>query len=348
MNLQWWLFICFLHILLINRASSHVDSSLILPKYDTNYVGKYRHKVNLSLLTLTRGLNVKLYNRDNSRQFLEYAPNDLANFGFGFCYKWLSLEAAFRSPFDKLNPTKGETDQFSLRANVIRQKFWSSLIIANYQGFYLSNTDVVDKQWFEKNKNYPLRPDMRTRTFYIVTNYVFNHKKFSVMASVNNFERQIKSAGSFIMGGAFTQYGFDGDSSFVPLKVKENFSEKSTVKGINTKFIAVNIGYMYTLVIKKRYFAHVALIPSIGLKTTRYFYQTPQISQDDNSIGAAADTRFSLGYNSERAFGGIGVQSIALNSNSNGKKVVDYGYLSVKLFYGRRISIGKKSKTKSR
>lgn len=339
MLLRYAVLICTLISLVQLNAYNCRDTTDVQFKYDTCYIGKYRNNLNISILTLSRGLNVRLYNQANLNQFLNYSPNNLANLGFGICYKWLSMEAAFRSPFDKGNAKKGQTKQFSLRVNIIRQRFWTSLMIVNYRGFYLTNPDLIDKKWFDYNQNYPQRPDMVTHTFYWVGNYVFNHKKFSVMASVNNFERQKKSAGTLVIGAAFTSYGFRADSSFMPRKLDQEFDKNAPLKGINTTLLAFNIGYMHTFVLKKKYFAHFALIPSIGIKSTLYDSEKTPALASEGGVGVAADTRISFGYNSQKAFGGIGFHNIALNSSTNGKKYVDYGYVSVKVFYGRRIKI---------
>jgi hypothetical protein len=176
----------------------------------------------------------------------------------------------------------------------------------SHVGFYLSNPESILNNW-EDNGTYPLRPDMTMFSTGIVSQYLFNNKKFSLRATYLQNEWQRKSAGSFIVGGSFFYSHFHGDSSFVPSQVNPpDFINGYRFNHSSSYNLGINGGYIHTFVVKEHFFATLGL--SIGPQIS--YVSTSCVDSDQPNynafrIGFNGGVRAGIGYNSRRIFVGM-------------------------------------------
>jgi hypothetical protein len=319
-------------------ASSQPDSLIAVLKYNPQYIRVFKDKLNISNFFSIRSANLTIKNRDDQEQTVNYNPNSFVNLGLGFNYGWLSIESDIRIPFvDQRDPLKGNTKVFHIGANFIRRKYWFKGFVHVTKGYYLDNVKAFDPTWFDRTQNYYFRDDIQTTVYYLSGNYLFNNKKFSYKASINQFEQQKKTAGSFIIGGTLTYFGASADTSLLPLNAKKGFSPYSDVNNSKVLHLGLNFGYLFTLVIKKRFFVHLGVMPSAGIKYYRYSNDSANTYKEDAGLGYLVDGRFCAGYSNEKIYCGVAFNWISLNDNVNGQGVMQLGESYVRIFYGMRF-----------
>ena len=98
-------------------------------------------------------------------------------------------------------------------------------------------------------------------------------------------------------------YNVSADSSIVPSEIQDNFDEKLLLTDLNSTSFAISSGYMYTFVWRKHFYITASLIPSLGINLGDY--KTDFRQPYNTHLYLGLKTMNSIGYNSERIFGGI-------------------------------------------
>jgi hypothetical protein len=171
-----------------------------------------------------------------------YIPNSPIGFGLLVSYKNFTLCGGMGFNFLR-DPKFGKTSVIDWQYHYYGRKFILDFFLQNYKGFYSRGED----------REIILHPDIRLAQYGLFGQYIFNNKKFSYQAAFNQSERQLKSAGSFQLGGGFY---YDHVSSDTSLIINERNSLDSYQLGISG-------GYVYTFVIEKDF--TVALGMSVGM-----------------------------------------------------------------------------------
>lgn len=115
---------------------------------------------------------------------------------------------------------------------------------------------------------------------------VFNNKKFSYKAAFNQNERQLKSAGSFLLGGGVYFTKISSDSSFV----------HKTRNSLRNFQFGVSGGYAYTWAINKRWFASGSATVGANFGTERI----NDFGKQKIEIYPTFFPRIATGYNKEK------------------------------------------------
>ena len=153
-------------------------------KVDTAYIAAYAEKMSVSGFVSTNSLEIK-------QDHAYYKPNYPINVGLDFAIKntVIDLELAYGiAPLRKKE--FGKTRSFDFQLHRYGRHFVLDLFYQNYKGFYQENTEVK------------LYPDMLVRQIGAEGTYIFNGNKFSARAAFEQSEKQLKAAGSFVLGGA--------------------------------------------------------------------------------------------------------------------------------------------------
>ncbi len=304
--------------------------------FDSNYVSSFRERFHLAVFLATRGSNVTLYNMANKNESVQYSPNNFLNIGLGVNYKYVMLETSFKFPFlNTTDPRKGKSSVANIRVNFIRHKYWLKGIVQNVSGFHLTNPQIIDPDWFKYNTNYPLRPDISQNLFYLTGNYVFNHSKFSYRSTINACEHQIRSAGSFVVGFTISNYGARGKNSLLPESLKGRYTKDSDILRSRISHYGVNVGYLHTFAIKKKIFINLGSIGSVGVKNTNTTFAYRPESFSETGFGFIFDNQMAIGYNGDRNFVSINLNSLTLSDNL--KRQIEFDYQFLRLIYSRRM-----------
>lgn len=304
-------------------------------EFDPNYVASFKKRVHLYVFLASKGSDVTLYNVANKNESVQYSPNNFLNIGFGVNTKFISLETSFRVPFvNTTDPKKGQSSVVNIRGGFIRKKIWISGIIQNVSGFYMAKPENIYPNWFKNNADYPLRSDIRQNLFYLTGNYIFNHSKFSYSSTLNAYEHQIKSAGSFVTGLTFANYGASGNKSLLPEILNGKYSSESDILKSRITHFGLNGGYLHTFAIKKKYFIHIGSVASVGFKKTNTTFADFETASQ-KGIGVIFDNKMSIGYNGTKNLCSVNFNALILSDNFRRRIQFDYQFL--RLIYSRRI-----------
>lgn len=189
-------------------------------------------------------------------QDVEYMPNNPMELGLGFSWNNTVLSFAYGYGFDFMRDKKlGKTKSFDFQMHHYDRKYVFDLFVQRYKGFYREDRKQKD--------TYVLCPDLQVQQYGVNAQYIFNNRRFSYRAAFNQSERQLRSAGSFLLGGGIYLSHIRSDSSFV-------YGGQNTMD--NFQF-GINAGYAYTWVLGRRWHITGAVTTGInfGSATIRRF-----------------------------------------------------------------------------
>lgn len=272
---------------------------------DTTYIKPFDHKVSLRTYLSMKFISME---RETDGEIKNFMPNTPMSLGFGVAIKNTIIDLSYGHSLSFLkDDEKGKTKALDFQIHHYGKKFIIDLFIQKYHGFYTSD---------QSDKNTQLYPDLNIQQYGAFGQYVFNNKKFSYKAAFNQNERQLKSAGSFLLGGGvyFTKIG--SDSSFV-------HKSKNSLR--NFQF-GVSGGYAYTWAINKRWFTSGSATMGVNFGTERI----NDFGKQKIEIYPTFFPRISVGYNKENwslglsyinnlifsSFSGNDTNNIALSSGN--------------------------------
>jgi len=241
---------------------------------DSVYIGRYPQKVMLLGFMAYDFLNlsVEANNRD-----LMYMPNNPPKFGLGLALNNTILSFGYGYGFNFMTDKKyGETKSFDFQLHSYARQFAFDIFVQKYKGFYMEEKGIPD---------YVLCPDLDIRQYGGNMQYAFNNKKFSYKAAFSQSEKQLRSAGSFLVGAGIYLTHIKADSSFV-------HKEKTSLD--NFQF-GVSAGYTYTWVLGRRWFIN-------GSVTTGINFGSEKIStfgKQRLEVYPTVFPRLAVGYNRE-------------------------------------------------
>jgi len=227
---------CFL--LLITTSFAQLDST---------YIGKYEQ--NLSVKGFVYGNLLQISTREaNETNQVDYIPNNPVCVGVGIMYEKFPFEIVFGHKVGvKENDNYLKTEYFDLQLHKYGQNFSTDAFVQQYQGLYIDDQKLPIK---ESNC-----PDISVLQLGLVGQYLFNGEKFSNKAAFNQTEKQLKSAGSLLVGLGVYYFKIDSDSSFA-------FRAKNNIQSFQC---GVNVGYAYNWAIKKSWLVCGSLTLGVNL-----------------------------------------------------------------------------------
>jgi hypothetical protein len=188
---------------------------------------------------------IEIYEEDN-----RFSPNYpfMAGIGIGLHkIRYVNLSFAI-----SLFPLKNESGLRSYITDIqIHSYGKKSLFDAYYQsykGFF------VEKETKNEQKQYGLFPALSLRQAGIEYTHIFNHRRFSARAAFEQSEQQIRSAGSFLLGGGIYWHRVKPDT---------NMSARYSKSEFDNIQIGINAGYAYSWVISRKLL--LSSIATIGL-----------------------------------------------------------------------------------
>ncbi|OKS87493.1 DUF4421 family protein [Mucilaginibacter polytrichastri] len=207
---------------------------------DTVFIKSYAQKIIIQGYFSTN--NIELVTAGKT-----YLPNYPLNVGLGLAVKNTVINATFDYGLLPLKSnTYGKTKLTDFQIHNYGRHFMLDLFLQKYKGFY--NSDINNHQIV----NYP---NLSVSQIGAEGSYIFNGNKFSGKAAYEQSEKQLQSAGSFILGGGVYLFKIGLDSLMV--------IHASTP--IRTFQIGVNLGYGYSWVINNYWM--LSGIAKIGANT---------------------------------------------------------------------------------
>ncbi|MDR0822209.1 MAG: DUF4421 domain-containing protein [Endomicrobium sp.] len=218
------------------------------------FVREYNNSFLLQVLIVRNFMTLEGEDGGGTASFEPDTPNKL---GFGFAYKSI----AFAYSFDVFKEGHGvgtRSDDFQFY--IFPKHFAIDAFWQRYKGFRAKSGDGKFEKIFD---------DMIFQRASLCIEYVFNDK-LSLAAAFSQTEKQLKSAGSFLLGGGFyyNELNFEG--------IEENVQ------------IGPLVGYAYTFVFLKDFYFTGVIAGGINL--------TSKADDDENLINYVILPKFALGY----------------------------------------------------
>jgi Domain of unknown function (DUF4421) len=322
-------------------AQAQTDSGRIyIETYDDHLIPK--------LFTNYRRLGLKLRAQDDRRRQIDYQPNVMGVVGVGLVFKRISVNVGFKGAQRATqNFNRGESRYFDLQINRFGRKLGFDAYYQDYAGYFLASPDkAYSTNW--TSPIYPQRPDLEVGNASLNAYWVFNAERFSYRAAFVHDERQLKSAGSFILTGSLSYLEIFADSSLVPTALHPVFGSGFD-RGSFLNFALVP-GYAHTFVLGTRFYFNVSASASLGLQH-KYFALEEKTTTRNLAPMARFIGRAALGYNSDRFFAALTAYNDTQTTRLPGllldSNIVSFslmiGYrFETKLFKGRYLFVKRK------
>jgi hypothetical protein len=324
----------FLLLPVISPAQTTGDVVMAGDSVQNAYVGNFRYNFMVKNFMATRHLSFNIRSRTGQRKSVTYSPNGNYSLGAGFFYKKVGLEFAFKLPVsDRNNERFGRTRYLDWQTNIYGTRFGGDLTYQRYRGFYPREPALLDSTW-RSGRNYPYRSDIVARNMAVNAFYIFNHKRFSYKAAFTQTEKQLQSAGSFILMAAFSHLRFNGNSDLLPGSESGQAEEDASFKQGSFSTTSILPGYAYTFILDDFYLSgSVHLGGSLQYKN----YVINHTAQQEFSLARKNHMRIAGGYNGQRWMAGTSV--ILDNTPVRMQQIVlSASNFNVKLFIGYRFN----------
>jgi len=320
---------------LLQSKIDGIADFLLYRNHDSTFISNYPTEVAVKLVAVNKYNYFNISDRKNSSR-LRYRPVRDLSLGAGVSYKWFALDITFA--LGLYNKSEFEnTKTFDFQGTMFTSKQYISATLQYYWAYQVANI----------SGNVPVNPDserrndIRTINFGLQYMYVFNYTRFSLKAPFVFNEVQLKSAGSPILGVSFSIFNMGADSSIVPPEAASNFDSTLHLSGLNIISGAINLGYMYTFVVKKHFFLTLGIVPGLNINAGDYFVDTREPMALNphfkiNGMGA-------IGYNGRRWFAGFQFISDTYYARLEKEMIAGIGHGKMSFFVGYRFKKSKKN-----
>lgn len=238
---------------------------------------------------------------ENGSQRLIYKPNVRYHAGLGFYIFGVGAQLVFALPSSSESDRQyGHSSAFDVQANILGKNWGVDVFTQNYRGYYQEDATHPLPSAAAR----PQRGDISTWNNGMTGIYFFNKRRFSMRSTYNYYERQLKSAGSFIMTANINTFSMRADSSLLNSTYEQVLGSNANIQRIDYTTISAAPGYAHTFVIRKSLFLGAGAAYGPALNWLQYNAgNNPWKSVVE--VNAFLDLRLSAGYNTHRFFLGV-------------------------------------------
>jgi hypothetical protein len=284
---------------------------------DSSYIELHKNEFILKpyLYSNLLGLNLKETEQDKE---VTYRSNNPTGIGIGLAHPKLPFGISIGWITGARSENKYvRTKSFDVLFNQYGRKYVLDIFYQQYKGLFSDSRNVL-----------PIKidcPDLSVFGTGIVGQYVFNGNKFSYQAAFDQNERQIKSAGSLLVGGALHFIRLTADSSFK----FDGQKKKSAYQA------GVNVGYSYSWVPQKRWLFNGSITLGANLvnNSIKSFFNR------NLYVAPTALARATICYNHEKWHAGMAFVTNYIELRDKTNAMVNLNYGRIYFFYVRKFSI---------
>lgn len=337
--------ISFIFALLIcglSHASQNDTLNVNKQPYDTNYIKSYRDWFHITAVAVNKQTGLSISNIYETKD-ISLGTNNPFEYGLAIDYEWITFEYTHTIPgLDFANENRGTSSSSSLRFGLTGRKFRMSTFYRYTIGFHMENIEDWVPEWFTQNQNYPYHEDLQSFVLAFSLYYTFNHKKYSNTAALWQIDRQLKSAGSPVIG---FQTNMEGIFALSPIAFSDSLINKFVNISEAAYFkIGLTGGYMHTFAIKKRFYIHMALLQGFlySRGAVTYFDTADDVSIL-KTLGISLYGRLTAGYNGNKWYGGIFYVSDTFLNDALSENYETTSYDYIRIYAGYRFPIKKRT-----
>lgn len=222
--------------------------------------------------------------KDESSQLdFTLSPNQRLRSTLTFIYKFIEIDLGYTPEFIRFNKDdaiRGKTKFYNLGTRLYFGKWMQNIQYAKTKGFYVDKSDIgIDENI--------LFPHFQVQKIGGSTSYIFN-PNFSFRSIFMQGEWQKKSAGTFAPS-----------ISYYFTQIKDN--NPGTDNSID---MSVGPAYYYNWAIGQKFLVSAGAYAGIGYNYTKTTYIDATPDETIEGLSFQTEVRFTLGYNSEKFYGG--------------------------------------------
>lgn len=309
----------------LNMQAKHAQ----LKGYDTLYRVNYFENIIIKTMFTSNVPRLELINgiTENS---IEIKPASDFQLGLSMDYKWFAIGFSFTPNFLLNNQNLEELDNsksFGMSLNFFYSDRWrQELKYSSYEGFFSTST-LNDEELDFELKNMTLKA-IEGSTYFIV------NRNFSFRSSYAQTERQLKSVGSLIPRIIYIYSVLDSN-------MEKNLSINE-VNEVNSLDIMAQVGYLYTFVYNKKWFATIGVHPGLGYNYSQYEYgNSNSLEKTFNNLTFALESELNIGYNNYRWFFGATYSLKNYNHSNSNKDEFNTNTGAFNIYLGYRFNDNK-------
>ncbi|MBS1629780.1 MAG: DUF4421 domain-containing protein [Bacteroidetes bacterium] len=271
---------------------------------DSSYVKDFPRKVTLRIYTGEKLAGFRLSDRSRGEQ-LKFYPTPALMLGVGVTLRGIGVNIAFKLPFQEgLEDKYGSSRHLDIQVHRYRKQLLLDVFLQHYRGFHLNDKNAVTS--IPGPEEYPYFPEMRSNDVGASGLYLFNGRRFSLQSLVNQQDQQLRSAGTWMLGGSlFAHFLSNGDSSLLPINLQmQDFYGTAHPHAIRNYGFSLNLGYGYNLVLYRHWLISLSGDGGLGLGYAET-KESNQHSQESWGLNFNGNIRFGGGYNADKWYVGF-------------------------------------------
>ena len=310
----------------------------ISAQQDTTYVKDYSRRITYRTY-LSHKFNSLQVHATGAGDDLRYRPNGRINIGVGASLRKFTLNIGVPVPFlNDDNDRKGRTRYLDAQANVYGTRQASNLFLQVFKGYHITSHTKAMLGW-EGSTELPYRADLLQYNIGLSSLHILNHRRFSYRAGFNQDAVQLRSQGTWLVGGYLTAYVVRADSSLIPSRSRDQFPATADVRGASYYDLGPMVGYAHTHVMGRKWFATVSGAVGAGgsLQVARYDGPMHDLTENRSGVGWHSQFRVALGYNTAQRYVGalFSQEHIGYLQRDGGRFTWDVGV--VRVVYAQRF-----------
>jgi len=200
----------------------------------------------------------------------------------------LGPEVFTRLPFNE-KAEKGRTLNRGIYIRMNKSRFWASIALQRFTGFYLDNPGSAFRAELPAGF-FPLEPDMRSNLIHASGYYIFKPKKFSNMAAQGENERQLKSGGSFFAVLGFYYDNLMLNKGLIPASEAKNFVSQVNLVQLTSRSFSLNGGYAHTFVFLKNMYFAMYFAPGLAIFNGNQRFKDNEVQKLRGQVTLRLDT----------------------------------------------------------
>jgi len=252
-------------------------------------------KVNNSSLNL--GLSPRVNSINQIFKLVLYRPSVLNVVGAEVHFKGFALGFGTKvAQHPLVKAREGTSQYFDFRVHSYGKKLGYDIYYQDYEGYFISDLDDFFTN-FLSGTSLRRRDDLQLRNISANVFYVFNADNFSYRAAFVHDERQLKSAGSFILTASAGYTTAKGDSTIVPTDTDITFDPRSFYSNAKFYTLAIVPGVAYNWVKPSGFYISASASGMLGM----HYFEAGSETLNDSGLNLMLKGigRFSIGFNKE-------------------------------------------------
>jgi len=297
---------------------------------DSAYIRIYPDYLSISAHVLSPAIGMDIGpGKTNANGALKFRTSIGDILGFSATYRFVGAGFAF------LLNSPSQDDYAKSRYRTATIKYNSKAYSLQFKYLRFKGlTDIGRPAGTDPSIGFIKRPDIINKEFQFEGLYNPRWKKYSYLAPLTFSQRQIKSSTGFLLQSGVYYRQLSSESAFVDPRKAQYYGDFKDIKVIRTLSLRLAPGLGSNFVFFKRYYLSLVTFPSYDLYFYKYLHHPDEKVKGRQTFIFVLDGKASLGYNSERIYGGLLIEAERRSASLHEIDITTtYTYLGVEFGY---------------